>query len=141
MKNMFKKLVCVGLVGLFVLGNTCNTVEAEIIQGKNGTVYINYDKIEEQENKLVLEECFKIKSYKTIWNKKKNTYTVEFKTNKKTSCKDVKKIVKQVAKKLHGSTTIEKEFKEFRTYNILVKAKDKKGHIHTSYIKGHKIIK
>ena len=29
MKNMFKKLVCVGLVGLFVLGNTCNTVEAE----------------------------------------------------------------------------------------------------------------
>ena len=140
MKNMFKKLVCVGLVGLLVLGNTCNTVEAEIIQGKNGTVYINYDKIEEQENKLVLEECFKIKSYKTIWNKKKNTYTVEFKANKKTSCKDVKKIVKQVAKKLHGST-IEKEFKEFRTYNILVKAKDKKGHIHTSYIKGHKIIK
>ena len=140
MKNMFKKLVCVGLVGLLVLGNTCNTVEAEIIQGKNGTVYINYDKIEEQENKLVLEECFKIKSYKTIWNKKKNTYTVEFKANKKTSCKDVKKIVKQVAKKLHGST-IEKEFKEFRTYNILVKAKDKKGHTHISYIKGHKVIK
>ena len=140
MKNMFKKLVCVGLVGLLVLGNTCNTVEAEIIQGKNGTVYINYDKIEEQEKRLKLKEWYKIKSYKTIWNKKKNTYTVEFKANKKTSCKDVKKIVKQVAKKLHGST-IEKEFKEFRTYNILVKAKDKKGHIHTSYIKGHKIIK
>ena len=140
MKNIFKKLICVGLVGLLDLWNICNTVEAEIIQGKNGTVYINYDKIEEQENKLVLEECFKIKSYKTIWNKKKNTYTVEFKANKKTSCKDTKKIVKQVAKKLHGST-IEKEFKEFRTYNILVKAKDKKGHTHISYIKGHKIIK
>ena len=136
MKNMFKKLVCVGLVGLLVLGSV-GIAEAKVIQKGNKT-YITMDKIEVEENKMVLEECFNIKSYKTIWNKKKNTYTVEFKANKKTSCKDVKKIVKQVAKKLHGST-IEKEFKEFRTYNILVKAKDKKGHIHTSYIKGHKI--
>ena len=137
MKNMFKKLVCVGLVGLFVLGSV-GVAEAKVIQSKDGKTYITMDKIELKENKMVLEECFKIKSYKTIWNKKKNTYTVEFKANKKTSCKDTKKIVKQVAKKLHGST-IEKEFKEFRTYNILVKAKDKKGHIHTSYIKGHKV--
>ena len=140
MKNMFKKLVCVGLVGLFVLGSV-GVAEAKVIQGTKGRTYVTMDKIELEENKMVLEECFKIKSYKTIWNKKKNTYTVEFKTNKKTSCKDVKKIVKQVAKKLHGSDTIEKEFKEFRTYNILVKAKDKKGHTHISYIKGHKIIK
>ena len=140
MKNMFKKIVCVGLVGLFVLGSV-GVAEAKVIQGTKGRTYITMDKIELEENKLVLEECFKIKSYKTIWNKKKNTYTVEFKANKKTSCKDTKKIVKQVAKKLHGSDTIEKEFKEFRTYNILVKAKDRKGHIHTSYIKGHKIIK
>ena len=140
MKNMFKKLVCVGLVGLFVLGSV-GVAEAKVVQGTKGRTYITMDKIELEENKLVLEECFKIKSYKTIWNKKKNTYTVEFKTNKKTSCKDTKKIVKQVAKKLHGSDTIEKEFKEFRTYNILVKAKDKKGHTHISYIKGHKIIK
>ena len=139
MKKLIKKIVCVGLVGLMFLGSV-GVAEAKVIQGKEGKTYITMDKIELEENKLVLEECFKIKSYKTIWNKKKNTYTVEFKTNKKTSCKDVKKIVKQVAKKLHGST-IEKEFKEFRTYNILVKAKDKKGHIHTSYIKGHKIIK
>ena len=139
MKNMFKKLACVGLVGLMFLGSV-GIAEAKVIQGKDGKTYVTMDKIELEENKLVLEECFKIKSYKTIWNKKKNTYTVEFKANKKTSCKDTKKIVKQVAKKLHGST-IEKEFKEFRTYNILVKAKDKKGHIHTSYIKGHKIIK
>ena len=137
MKNMFKKLACVGLVGLMFLGSV-GVAEAKVIQGTKGRSYITYDKIERDENKLVLEECFKIKSYKTIWNKKKNTYTVEFKANKKTSCKDTKKIVKQVAKKLHGST-IEKEFKEFRTYNILVKAKDKKGHIHTSYIKGHKV--
>ena len=137
MKNMFKKLACVGLVGLMFLGSV-GVAEAKVIQGTKGRSYITYDKIELEENKLVLEECFKIKSYKTIWNKKKNTYTVEFKANKKTSCKDTKKIVKQVAKKLHGST-IEKEFKEFRTYNILVKAKDKKGHIHTSYIKGHKV--
>ena len=138
MKNMFKKLVCVGLVGLLVLGSV-GVAEAKVIQGTKGRTYVTMDKIEVEENKMVLEECFKIKSYKTIWNKKKNTYTVEFKANKKTSCKDVKKIVKQVAKKLHGSDTIEKEFKEFRTYNILVKAKDKKGHIHTSYIKGHKV--
>ena len=140
MKNMFKKLVCVGLVGLLVLGSV-GVAEAKLIQGTKGRIYVTMDKIELEENKLVLEECFKIKSYKTIWNKKKNIYTVEFKTNKKTSCKDVKKIVKQVAKKLHGSDTIEKEFKEFRTYNILVKAKDKKGHTHISYIKGHKVIK
>ena len=138
MKNMFKKIVCVGLVGLMFLGSV-GVAEAKVIQGTKGRTYVTMDKIELEENKLVLEECFKIKSYKTIWNKKKNTYTVEFKANKKTSCKDTKKIVKQVAKKLHGSTTIEKEFKEFRTYNILVKAKDKKGHIHTSYIKGHKV--
>ena len=140
MKNMFKKLVCVGLVGLMFLGSV-GVAEAKLIQGTKGRTYVTMDKIELEENKMVLEECFKIKSYKTIWNKKKNTYTVEFKTNKKTSCKDVKKIVKQVAKKLHGSDTIEKEFKEFRTYNILVKAKDKKGHTHISYIKGHKVIK
>ena len=139
MKNMFKKLVCVGLVGLFVLSSV-GVAEAKVIQGTKGRTYVTMDKIELEENKMVLEECFKIKSYKTIWNKKKNIYTVEFKANKKTSCKDVKKIVKQVAKKLHGNT-IEKEFKEFRTYNILVKAKDKKGHTHISYIKGHKIIK
>ena len=139
MKKLIRKIAIVGLVGLFVLGSV-GVAEAKIIQGKEGKTYITMDKIELEENKLVLEECFKIKSYKTIWNKKKNSYTVEFKANKKTSCKDTKKIVKQVAKKLHGST-IEKEFKEFRTYNILVKAKDKKGHIHTSYIKGHKIIK
>ena len=139
MKKLIKKIAIVGLVGLFVLGSV-GVAEAKVVQGTKGRTYITMDKIEIQENKLVLEECFKIKSYKTIWNKKKNIYTVEFKTNKKTSCKDVKKIVKQVAKKLHGST-IEKEFKEFRTYNILVKAKDKKGHTHISYIKGHKIIK
>ena len=139
MKNMFKKIVCVGLVGLIFLGSV-GVAEAKVIQKGNKT-YITMDKIELEENKMVLEECFKIKSYKTIWNKKKNIYTVEFKANKKTSCKDVKKIVKQVAKKLHGSDTIEKEFKEFRTYNILVKAKDKKGHTHISYIKGHKVIK
>ena len=137
MKKLIKKIAIVGLVGLFVLGSV-GVAEAKVVQGTKGRTYITMDKIEIQENKLVLEECFKIKSYKTIWNKKKNTYTVEFKTNKKTSCKDVKKIVKQVTKKFHGST-IEKEFKEFRTYNILVKAKDKKGHAHISYIAGHKV--
>ena len=80
MKNMFKKIVCVGLVGLFVLGSV-GIAEAKLIQGTKGRTYVTMDKIELEENKLVLEECFKIKIYKTIWNKKKNTYTVEFKSN------------------------------------------------------------
>ena len=135
MKNMFKKIVCVGLVGLFVLGNTCNTVEAEIIQGKNGAVYINYDKIEEQENRLVLKKCFNIKNAKVKFNKKKNLYTVEFKTN---NCKKARKLVKDIANKLHG-TEIEKLFKEYRTYNVKVVAKISNNHSHSYFIKGHKV--
>ena len=135
MKNMFKKLVCVGLVGLLVLGNTCNTVEAEIIQGKNGKTFITMDTIEKQENKEVLK-YFKIKNAKVKF--KNNTYTVEFKSNK--NCKETKKLVEKVAKKLHGNE-IEKLFKEYRTYNVKVKAIKGKGHSHSYYIKGHKIIK
>ena len=137
MKNMFKKVICAGLIGLLVLGNTCNTVEAEIIQGTKGRTYITMDKIELEENKMVLEECFKITSYKTIISKKRDSYTVIFRRNK--GCKDTKKLVKSVAKKIHGSDTIEKEHKFFRTYKVIVKAKDKKGHMHTSYIKGHRV--
>ena len=136
MKNMFKKLVCVGLVGLFVLGSV-GVAEAKVIQGTKGRTYVTMDKIELEENKLVLEECFKIKSYKTIISKKRDSYTVIFRSNK--GCKDTKKLVKSVAKKIHGSDTIEKEHKFFRTYKVIVKAKDKKGHMHTSYIKGHRV--
>ena len=132
MKNMFKKLVCVGLVGLLVLGNTCNTVEAKIIQKGNKT-YITYDKIEKSENLEVIK-YFKIKNAKVKF--KNNTYTVEFKTNK--NCKDTKKLVKKLAEKLHG-TEIEKLFKEYRTYNVKVKAIKGKGHSHSYYIKGHKV--
>ena len=136
MKNMFKKIVCVGLVGLLVLGSV-GVAEAKVIQGKEGKTYITMDKIELEENKLVLEECFKIKSYKTIINKKRDSYTVIFRSNK--GCKDTKKLVKSVAKKIHGSDTIEKEHKFFRTYKVIVKAKDKKGHMHTCIINGHKV--
>ena len=137
MKNMFKKVICAGLIGLLVLGNTCNTVEAEIIQGTKGRSFVTLDKIEIQENKMVLEECFNITSYKTIINKKRDSYTVIFRSNK--GCKDTKKLVKSVAKKIHGSDTIEKEHKFFRTYKVIVKAKDKKGHMHTCIINGHKV--
>ena len=136
MKNMFKKLACVGLVGLFVLGSV-GVAEAKVIQGTKGRTFVTLDKIEIQENKMVLEECFNITSYKTIINKKRDSYTVIFRSNK--GCKDTKKLVKSVAKKIHGSDTIEKEHKFFRTYKVIVKAKDKKGHIHTSFIKGHKV--
>ena len=136
MKNIIKKLVCVGLVGLFVLGSV-GVAEAKVIQGTKGRTFVTLDKIEIQENKMVLEECFNITSYKTIINKKRDSYTVIFRSNK--GCKDTKKLVKSVAKKIHGSDTIEKEHKFFRTYKVIVKAKDKKGHMHTSYIKGHRV--
>ena len=134
MKNMFKKIVCVGLVGLFVLGSV-GVAEAKVIQGTKGRSYITYDKIEKSENLEVIK-YFKIKNAKVKF--KNNTYTVEFKTNK--NCKDTKKLVEKVAKKLHGNE-IEKLFKEYRTYNVKVVAKINKNHTHSYYIKGHKIIK
>ena len=133
MKNMFKKVICAGLIGLFVLGNTYNTVEAEIIQGTKGRTYITIDAIEKSENLEVIK-YLKIKNAKVKF--KNNTYTVEFKTNK--SCKETKKLVKNLAERLHGKE-IEKLFKEYRTYNVKVKAIKGKGHSHSYYIKGHKI--
>ena len=132
MKNMFKKVICAGLIGLLVLGNTCNTVEAEIIQKGNKT-FITMDTIEKSQNLEVIK-YFKIKNAKVKF--KNNTYTVEFKTNK--SCKETKKLVKNLAERLHGKE-IEKLFKEYRTYNVKVKAIKGKGHSHSYYIKGHKV--
>ena len=131
MKNMFKKLVCVGLVGLLVLGSV-GVAEAKVIQKGNKT-YITYDTIEKKENLEVIK-YLKIKNAKVKF--KNNTYTVEFKTNK--SCKETKKLVKNLAERLHGKE-IEKLFKEYRTYNVKVKAIKGKGHSHTYFIKGHKV--
>ena len=122
MKNMFKKLVCVGLVGLMFLGSV-GVAEAKVIQKGNKT-YITYDTIEKKENLEVIKYF------------KNNTYTVEFTSNK--NCKETKKLVEKVAKKLHGNE-IEKLFKEYRTYNVKVVAKINKNHSHSYYIKGHKI--
>ena len=134
MKNMFKKIVCVGLVGLFVLGSV-GVAEAKVIQGTKGRSYITYDAIEKSENLEVIK-YLKIKNAKVKF--KNNTYTVEFKTNK--SCKETKKLVKNLAERLHGKE-IEKLFKEYRTYNVKVKAIKGKGHSHSYFIKGHKVIK
>ena len=131
MKNMFKKIVCVGLVGLLVLGSV-GVAESKIIQKGNKT-YITYDKIEKSENLEVIK-YLKIKNAKVKF--KNNTYTVEFKTNK--NCKETKKLVKNLAERLHGKE-IEKLFKEYRTYNVKVKAIKGKGHSHSYYIKGHKV--
>ena len=132
MKNMFKKIVCVGLVGLMFLGSV-GVAEAKVIQGTKGRTYITMDAIEKSENLEVIK-YLKIKNAKVKF--KNNTYTVEFKTNK--SCKETKKLVKKLAEKLHG-TEIEKLFKEYRTYNVKVKAIKSKGHSHSYYIKGHKV--
>ena len=135
MKNIIRKITCVGLVGLMVVGfSGFDTTEAEIIKKGNKT-YIGYDTIERDENLEVIK-YLGIKNAKVKF--KNNIYTVEFKTNK--NCKDTKKLVEKVAKKLHG-TEIEKLFKEYRTYNVRVKAIKSKGHSHSYYIKGHKIIK
>ena len=131
MKKLIKKIVCVGLVGLLVLGSV-GVAEAKVIQKGNKT-YITYDTIEKSENLEVIK-YLKIKNAKVKF--KNNTYTVEFKTNK--NCKDTKKLVKKLAEKLHG-TEIEKLFKEYRTYNVKVKAIKGKGHSHSYYIKGHKV--
>ena len=132
MKNMFKKIVCVGLVGLMFLGSV-GVAEAKVIQGTKGRTYITMDAIEKSENLEVIK-YLKIKNAKVKF--KNNTYTVEFKTNK--SCKETKKLVKNLAERLHGKE-IEKLFKEYRTYNVKVKAIKSKGHSHSYYIKGHKV--
>ena len=134
MKKLIKKITMVGLVGLLVAGSSCkNMVEAEIIQKGNKT-FITMDAIEKRENLEVIK-YFKIKNAKVKF--KNNTYTVEFKTNK--SCKETKKLVKNICEKLHGTEEIEKLFKEYRTYNVKVKAIKGKNHTHSYYIKGHKI--
>ena len=127
MRNMVKKLVCVGLVGLLVLGSV------GVAEAKVNKTYITYDKIEKSENLEVIK-YLKIKNAKVKF--KNNTYTVEFKTNK--NCKETKKLVKNLAERLHGKE-IEKLFKEYRTYNVKVKAIKGKGHSHSYYIKGHKV--
>ena len=132
MKNIIRKITCVGLIGLMFMGSI-GVAEAKVIQGTKGRTYITYDKIEKSENLEVIK-YFKIKNAKVKF--KNNTYTVEFKSNK--NCKETKKLVEKVAKKLHG-TEIEKLFNEYRTYNVKIKAIKGKGHSHSYYIKGHKI--
>ena len=66
----------------------------------------------------------------------KKEYVVRFKSNLNSA--KTKKIVKQVANKLHG-TKIEKDLKEYRTYKVVIKGIDNKGRVHTYSINGHKV--
>ena len=93
MKNIIRKITCVGLIGLMFMGTGTKTSEAEVIQGTKGRTYITMDTIEKEENLEVIK-YFKIKNAKVKF--KNNTYTVEFKTNK--SCKETKKLVEKVAR-------------------------------------------
>lgn len=132
MKKLIKKITMVGLMGLMILGNAV-TINAKAIQGTKGRTYITLDSIEKRENKEVLK-YLGITSYNLKMNKKE--YVVRFRTNLNSA--KTKKIVKQVANKLHG-TKIEKDLKEYRTYKIVVKGIDDKGKTHTYSIKGHKV--
>lgn len=132
MKKLIKKVVMVGLVGLMVLGSI-GVSEAKVIQGTKGRTFITLDSIEKRENKEVLK-YFGITSYSLKMNSKE--YVVKFRSNLNSS--KTKKIVKQVANKLHG-TNIEKDLKEYRTYKVVVKGIDNKGKTHTVSINGHKV--
>ena len=132
MKKLIKKVAMVGLVGLMVLGSF-GVSEAKVIQGTKGRTYITLDSIEKRENKEILK-YFGITSYNLRMNSKE--YVVKFRTNLNSS--KTKKIVKQVANKLHG-TKIEKDLKEYRTYKVVVKGIDNKGKTHTVSIKGHRV--
>lgn len=132
MKKLIKKITMVGLIGLMVLGNAV-TINAKVIQGTKGRTYITLDSIEKRENKEVLN-YLGITSYSLKMNKKE--YVVRFRSNLNSA--KTKKIVKQVANKLHG-TKIEKDLKEYRTYKIVVKGIDNKGRTHIYSIKGHKV--
>ena len=132
MKKLIKKVAMVGLVGLMVLGGF-GVSEAKVIQGTKGRTYITLDSIEKRENKEVLK-YFGITSYSLKMNSKE--YVVKFRSNLSSS--KTKKIVKQVANKLHG-TNIEKDLKEYRTYKVVVKGIDNKGKTHTISINGHKV--
>ena len=132
MKNLIKKITMVGLIGLMVLGNTV-TINAKVIQGAKGRTYITLDSIEKRENKEVLK-YLRITSYGLKMNSKE--YVVKFRSNLNSS--KTKKIVKQVANKLHG-TNMEKDLKEYRTYKVTVKGIDNKGKTHTYSINGHKV--
>lgn len=132
MKKLIKKITMVGLIGLMVLGNAV-TINAKVIQGTKGRTYITLDSIEKRENKEVLN-YLGITSYSLKMNKKE--YVVRFRSNLNST--KTKKIIKQVANKLHG-TKIEKDLKEYRTYKIVVKGIDNKGKTHTYSINGHKV--
>lgn len=132
MKKLIKKITMVGLIGLMVLGNTV-TINAKVIQGTKGRTYITLDSIEKRENKEVLN-YLGITSYSLKMNKKE--YVVRFRANLNSA--KTKKIVKQVANKLHG-TKVERDLKEYRTYKVVVKGIDNKGKTHTYSINGHKV--
>ena len=97
MKKLIKKITMAVLVGLMVLGNAV-TINAKVIQGTKGRTYITLDSIEKKENKEVLN-YLGITSYSLKMNKKE--YVVRFRINLNSS--KTKKIVKQVANKLHGT--------------------------------------
>lgn len=132
MKKLIKKVAMVGLVGLMVLGGF-GVSQAKVIQGTKGRTYITLDNIEKRENKEVLK-YLGITSYSLRMNSKE--YVVKFRSNLNSS--KTKKIVKQVANKLHG-TKIEKDLREYRTYKVTVKGIDNKGKTHTYSINGHKV--
>lgn len=132
MKKLIKKVTMIGLIGLMVLSNA-RMVNAKVIQGTKGRTYITLDSIEKRENKEVLK-YLGITSYNLKMNKKE--YVVRFRSNMNST--KTKKIVKQVANKLHG-TKIEKDLKEYRTYKVVVKGIDNKGKTHTISINGHKV--
>lgn len=130
-----KKLIGMLLAATIVLGGFGVKGSDAMVINKGNKSYITLDKTEMQENKMVLKETFKIKKFKVATSKK--CYTVKYKSNKNASV--TKKQVKKIAKKLHGSDTIERQFKNYRTYKVKVIGIDKQGKSHITIINGHKV--
>lgn len=134
MKNLMgKKLMGIALATTVMAGTYGVNAEAKVIQ-KGSNTYITLDATEKQENSLVMKRVFKVKKFNVSTTK--NTYTVKYKSNK--SAKQTVKQVQQIANKLHG-VNIEKQFKEYRAYNVRVVGIDKQGNSHIKTIDGHKI--
>lgn len=131
MKKLIKGLVCVMVASILISIPWISN--AKVIQGTKGRTYITLDNIEKRENKEVLK-YLGITSYNLKINSKE--YVVKFRSNLNSA--KTKKIVKQVANKLHG-TKIEKDLKEYRTYKVVVKGIDNKGRTHTYSINGHRV--
>lgn len=125
------------MLSLMVIFGNCKVANANVIYSyTTDKTYITLDKIEFEDNSVVIKDNFNLYNFKAKADYKKQVYTLTF--NSKKNATKTKKLVKAIAHDLHG-TEIEKRFREYRTYKIVVKAKAKNGKWYKYTINEHKI--